>query len=164
MYKFITIDDGEITAGELLYRKAEFSLDYIQRGMTNIETYSLSINTLQIEVDFYNKRLLYVWGYFPLLHSENGRLVLPNYRLGGVRLISDIFPKKGMAYDLLVDIPWIKCFDIDSGWMYFGSSQYINDQPDVSIKFASDTIISLVDEMVVALWMRPKIVTTTTPA
>ena len=138
-----------------------FSLVYDEEGYSfNIEPFqydigftSLSVNLLQIEID-YDKRIVYVWGYEPLMrYKETNKFPLAYENRDLIAVINEeLIP--GVSIGLDNDKEWPTYINKKMGWVCVGN-------PTIEgrrlIEFAPDCVAALDHENeMVAIWLHPR--------
>jgi hypothetical protein len=149
--------------GELLYRQAEYSIDFkvasnelLAERVGGAGNTSLAFTTLQIEVGIERRELLYPWGLFPNTRWQIGHLSLPVFQNGRVRVISEgIELQSGVSISIPNCVAWPIVWDRVSGWICFGLALSSN---SVAIEYAKGAAVVIAGDQIVALWLRPKFV------
>ncbi|MFM0397877.1 hypothetical protein [Paraburkholderia aspalathi] len=148
---------GHAVDGDLIYRKSEFSIDFVQTkdsaGEKNsrVDVSSISIGTLQLEVSMKCGEVLFPWGYFSSSRWISHPLT-PPVAVPGRLLLSDTTTLlAGGASDLPGSEEWNTYFDRSSGWVLVGGECV----GDVAIEFATRVIGLLANEQLVGLWLKP---------
>ncbi|WP_037588721.1 hypothetical protein [Stenoxybacter acetivorans] len=147
--------------GKLFYYQSEYSLDFIEypdedftklpsaRGYT-----SISVDTLQIEIDIDTGKLLYPWGLFPLVNAIEKPLILPSSYYGEIYIrVRNSKLISGVSIDFPSAKNWVLYKDSSSGWIFIGDRNII--QYSFSIEFARNVIASIENNNIVAFWMKP---------
>jgi hypothetical protein len=148
---------GPILAGQLLYRHAEYSIDFVPSSneltarVGSSGTGSISIGTLQLEVSIDTGEILFPWGLLPHTRWIDRPMAVPN-ALPGRLFLSDISVLvPGGAVDLPGGGTWQTHFDSESGWLYTSG----DDTADVVVKFAANSGASIASEQLTGLWLKP---------
>ncbi|WP_239353055.1 hypothetical protein [Snodgrassella communis] len=150
-------------SGKLIYRKSEYSLDFIEYfddGLAKLSrnggSTSLTVHTLQIEIDINTGKLLYPWGLFPLMHIIDKSLSIPESHYGELFVKAE---KNKFISGVSIEFPdsenWAIFKDPLSGWIFVGNPSIT--QYACSIEFASNVIASIEKGYIVAFWMKPVI-------
>jgi len=149
---------GPALDGDLIYRKDEFSIDFVQKKTnTSEKTYrtdvsSISIGTLQLEVSMKYGEVLFPWGYFPFARWIN-RSLTPPIASSGRLFISDAATLLAGGTTSLPDsTSWSTYIDCSSGWLNIGGEA----PGEFAIEFATNVVASLIGERLVGLWLKPK--------
>lgn len=149
---------GPILAGRLVYRDAEYSIDFVPSSNELIArvgssgTGSVSIGTLQLEVSVDTGEILFPWGLFPHTQWAHRRMAAPIALSGRLFLSDASVLAPGGAVDLPGGGAWQANFDSESGWLYFG----VGHTADVVVEFAANTGASLSSDRLTGLWLKPK--------
>jgi hypothetical protein len=138
-----------------------FSLVYEEKGRSfniapfqkNIGFTSLSINCLQLEID-YDKRIVYVWGYEPLMKYEEINKFPESYEHKDLIALTDRKLIPGVSIGLDKNKEWPTYINKKMGWVCVGDPT-IEDRR--LIGFAPDCVAALdKDSEMVAIWLHPK--------
>ena len=141
--------DGTPLAGQIIYRRAERSLDVEPRQGRGVA--SLLVNDIQIEIDE-NGYLLYVWGFCPYQSWVPTKLSVPISCSGRLRYTNGaVVP--GVSKRLNTGKPWPIAYDASSGWLCIGEMS----ARDKVVAFAPDAIAVLRVDHLAALWLHPNI-------
>lgn len=148
--------------GELIYREAEYSLDFVCSESARAGgivgdggCMSLTIETLQIEVAVETGMLLYPWGFLPLRNSSFSPINVPRFILGGVHVcINETKLIKGVAFEVPGASLWVTVKDPDNGWIYIGPENYTSGNV-VYIKFADNSIVGISDGLMYCIFLKP---------
>ncbi|MDR1461124.1 MAG: hypothetical protein LBI78_05715 [Campylobacteraceae bacterium] len=151
-----------ILNGDLIYRKSEYSLDFIPNADSGIiyldrkNFCSLSINTLQLEVDIEKRKILYPWGYFPLVNYVYRKINKPQSVYGNIYINSNEGLQHGVSYDISNPKSWKLFKDIDNGWVCISKNEDINDiKNNICIEFAKNSILCIKNNTANSLFMKP---------
>src|SRR5262245_29668548 len=120
--KFRVDRNGVSLAGRLIYRVQEYSFDFLPAESVYSIT-SMCVNTLQLEIDG-EGRVLYAWGYCPLLNAVRTE-VLPPPALPGY-LISELNepPLRAVSIPVRADRQsWTVSVNDGSGWICIGNTK-----------------------------------------
>lgn len=147
---------GPVLSGQLAYRQAEYSFDFVPRAdelsvrVGSSGTGSISIGTLQLEVSVDTGEILFPWGLFPHTRWTDRLMATPNTSPGRLFLadISVLVP--GVGVDLPRSREWQTYFDRESGWLYTG----VGDTADVIVEFAANAGASLTSDELTGLWLK----------
>ncbi|MBZ0284085.1 MAG: hypothetical protein K8L97_25315 [Anaerolineae bacterium] len=152
--KFTLYDDHIPLNGKLIYNMQEYSFDFIakdehlaQGGMT------LSIGTLQIEVNIEDRFLLFPWGLHAYTAWVKGSLPQVIAKRAGVKVTFGDSVKAGVAVKVDTDKTWKTLFDPHIGWICVHSDNKFDQYQNV--EFAEGSIISLHESQIKALWLQP---------
>lgn len=150
-------------AGRLIYRSSEYSVDFIDCSREEVALSagakgccSLAVGTLQIEVGVETGRLLYPWGLCNLAHLESKCIPIKTIERAGIYIDSGgVELAVGAAVELPGSICWRMFKDVATGWICIGNF-------DMSakvrlIQFATNAMISLCGEAVIAVWIKPEV-------
>lgn len=149
--------------GQMIYRESEYSIDFIDYSREEVALRSggqgccsLAIGTLQIEVGVETGRLLYPWGLCPLINCEPIYIPIKPIDCGGIYIDT-----KGleMVAGTAVEIPgsnlWRMFKDMVTGWICVGD--YDMGEKVHLVQFSKSAMISLRDEIAIAVWIRPEV-------
>lgn len=148
--------------GSLIYRESEYSFDFSSSSEEQLKSrigsrgcMSVGVSTLQIEVGVETGRLLYPWGFFPLLDVGYERVILPNIVPGGVFVkLSRSELKQGVSFDIPNSEHWRVTHDIDSGWVHIGQSRNFCRQ-STYIEFADNSVVGIFKGEINCILIRP---------
>lgn len=161
--KFYFCESDTVLYGELVYRKPEYSVDFICSSTKQLKKksgsqgyMSLTVGTLQIEVGIETRSLLYPWGLLYLTSFENKALKIPSFKKGTI----NIDPEEpelinGISFNIPESNTWKTILDHDSGWIYMGRDDA--DQKNTSyIEFASGATLGLTGGDISCILIKPK--------
>lgn len=148
-------------SGRLVYRAAEYAIDFVDCARDEIALMagnrgccSLSLGTLQIEVGVETGRLLYPWGYCPLMNCELKSLPMKQIDAGAIYVGSC---GEGLIAGVALEFPgsrlWRMFKDEVSGWICIGDPA-IGENVHL-IQFSTDALLSFSEKRVTALWIKP---------
>jgi hypothetical protein len=113
---------------------------------------SLALDTLEIVVSCEKRLMLWIHGYWPYYSWRRHALSPPKASRGSVRVeLTDEF-KQGITYRMGVDT-WVTHFDAHTGWVVISDRGAIG-TGDV-VEFAVDTLATIDDGRLDAIWVRP---------
>lgn len=148
--------------GTLLYRAAEYSIDFEVKSKAELRkkvglhgSTSILFGTLQVEVAVDTRELLYPWGMFPRARWGVARLQPPDFTPGGIRLLPGDSLQAGVSHSFPAGDTWQILRDGISGWICVGEPGVALDA--VAIEYATDAGLVLKGEHLVSLWLRPSI-------
>jgi hypothetical protein len=156
-------EHGNYLDGTLVYRQSEYSIDFSVKSAAQLShlvegasSTSLLFTTLQIEVAIKNGDLLYPWGLFPHTQWQIGRLAVPEFRGGRVRLIRQGDElRRGVSIACPGSDSWPVVCDKGSGWICLGdATPRVN---AVAVEYARKAGVVLVDERIVSVWLQPEV-------
>ena len=150
--KFLVKEKSNDRCFSLVYDEEGYSFG-VEPFQSNIGFSSLSINYLQIEID-YDKRIVYVWGCEPLIQYERTNLFPEKYEKKDlVAVISrELIPGISIALDK--DQEWPTYINKEMGWVCVGDPT-IKDRR--LIEFAPDCVAALdTQNEMVAIWLHPR--------
>lgn len=150
----------EPLSGSLVYRKPEYSFDFVPTQpeilMTHARdagTTSIVIGTLQIEIAIASQLLLYVWGYHPTTSWRSGVISRPEAVVTALKLISNEPLIHGVSMPVDASPAWTTIHDPGSTWVQV---QQEGGQADTYFEFATDTVAGLTHEgKLVELLLKP---------
>ena len=135
---------------QLVYRQSEHSFQAIPKPNGGIT--SILVNDLQLEVDDQGT-VLYAWGLFP--HAEKcdpTTSVPPTARRLRLRFIPDEHWVPGVS-SRLNKTPWSMFANKSEGWVGVGDPNVPYEAQ--AVEFAPNSIAVLVDNSIVAVWLKP---------
>ncbi|NWA86444.1 hypothetical protein [Pseudomonas sp. D2002] len=162
---FATKKSQNHLVGELLYRNAEYSIDFLPTSKSEIASASgqlgrssLTMGTLQLEVSIETGRVLYPWGLFPLMHCKQTKLTMRPLINGEIYVdITQLVLASGVAYAIPGADQWELLRDLDTGWICVGNADMSENV--VLIEFSTDAVMSFKEEKFIALWLHPSMET-----
>ncbi len=159
MIQFLSEPLVALRAGRLEYRHSERSLAFVPidsgPGTTKTVTdaTSLSLGTIQLEVDIESRLVLQVWGYHPREAWIPGLVQAPEAVRGGLRVHESTKLARGVSVPITCDTSWVTTFDPASGWLSIHCDDV--EPPRTVVEFAESTLAGLSLTRLVALWLRP---------
>jgi hypothetical protein len=155
----VTWRESASLAGQLCYSKSEYGFRFevsnpadLKRRSADLEFSSVSIDTLQIEVDTHTGDALYVWGYEPYLGWQKSRIAPPDSQTGTVTLDPGEPFDPGVSYTLPAR-DWVRAHDPDSGWVRISAPGA--DTGDWHIEIADGTVLGGSGEELRSIHLRP---------
>ncbi|MCA9910688.1 MAG: hypothetical protein KC519_18660 [Anaerolineae bacterium] len=152
--EFISYKEHISVKGKLIYSMLDYSFDFFaeddrlaQGGTT------LSIGTLQIEVDIEDQFLLFPWGVHPHTAWVKGTLPKTKAQRGGIKVVFDVSAQPGIAIKIGPQNTWKTIFDENTGWVCVHSDS--NFSQHQNIEFAQSSIIGLHNNRIATLWLKP---------
>ncbi|SNS91794.1 hypothetical protein [Pseudomonas segetis] len=153
----------EPLSGRLIYRESEYSIDFVDCSREEIALRtggqgccSLVIGTLQIEVGVETGRLLYPWGLCPLINCEPKHMPMNHIDCGSIYIESAGFELvAGVAIEIPGSNLWQMFKDMATGWICIGD--YDMGDKIRLVQFSKSAMISLSDEVAIAVWIRPEV-------
>ncbi|MHC5226276.1 hypothetical protein [Ignatzschineria sp. LJL83] len=144
--------------GKLIYYMDEHSMDFILDAKNDTfgesGLISLTINTLQIEVDLKSGRLIYPWGFFPLININEKVLDIPQRGYGDIFINNQ---EDDFISGVSVRFPNFEvrelCRVSQTDWIFIGNVDELQDS--YSIEFAQNVIATLKNNKIVAFWFCP---------
>lgn len=163
MNQFSYQKSNRILAGKQIYRRNEYSFDFIPASPDFIRkligdkgSTSLSIDTLQIEVSIQQNRLLYVWGYYPWFKWKKKDLPEMNYSDGEV-FLSEQELVMGVSIDIDASKNWFTLYDEETGRIVVTYTENFADAN--MIRITNDTLLGLKKNMLQCLCIHPQFIT-----
>lgn len=153
MMNFSIKKNTENVKGVLAYRKAEHSLSFElssdQKSLIGLQgRTSLTFQTLQVEIDIASKRLLYPWGYFPIVNAISGDISEFDSQNGSVT-VQGMVLQPGVSIEYLSARKWKKIFDRRMKFIYFGPEELVFGE--VRIQICNDTFICFSENQPVSI-------------
>jgi|GEM_PF-2668569 len=159
--RFISSQAFTKLEGQLIYHSEEYSFDFrplshqaLANRVGNEGTTSITIDTLQIEVDIESGLVLYVFGYYPDKLWDLEKLPLITPQQGCIKVITDEKLKMGVSQTLADFNEWRTIYDLDSKWICISSTNDLY-QSAQYIEFADNIVAVLVGENLSSLWLKP---------
>ena len=137
--------------GQLVYCAEEYSFDFTSEELPYAIT-TLQINELQLAVND-EGRVLYVWGYCPLLRYEITESSPPPWVKGQLfaELDRELIP--GVS-ERVGDGRWPLSINPNNGWVCLGGASLQVDV--VAVEFAQSCVAVLSNGTLVSLWLHPQ--------
>ncbi|HET7176632.1 MAG TPA: hypothetical protein VFK21_11570 [Gammaproteobacteria bacterium] len=153
---FFIDKNAEKVKGILAYRKEEHSLSFElssdQKDLIGFQgRTSLTFQTLQAEVDIASKRLLYLWGYFPIVNAISGDISELDSQNASVT-VQDVVLRPGVSIEFLSARKWKKVFDRNMKFIYFGPEELAFGETRIQI--CNDAIICFSENQPVSMIIR----------
>ena len=145
----------DVLLGSLVYDPREYSFRF-ERGesaLSEAGVTSLSIGTLQIEVDVASGRVLYVWGLHPHGRWQEGHAVPNDVIRGGVQVLADPPLVSGVSLAVAAAGEWVTTHDPVSGWVHVYPLDWAGD--GVQVEVADDTLLGIEGDRLTSLWLKP---------
>lgn len=139
---------GAKIQGQLVYTKREYSFDFKPARAADI---ILMIGYLNLGIDSETMLAQQVWGYNPYTAWSEKKLSVPNSLVGELCLEKEF--QAGSSKKLVENEQWASSYDTTTGWICIGDDRL--SQNDIAIEFATNTIISLIDGRIKAIWLKP---------
>ncbi len=138
----------------MIYEFGTHSINMIKRYEN--PTFSLTIGTLELVIDYLAKKVLYVQGFFPLSKAINATIKLPNAKIGNyyINNIDYSNVEKFDIFSLANKIPKSKIyfdnnaivFDEDNGIIQLG---FVENEGNNYIKISDNIIIGQDSENII---------------
>lgn len=161
MIHFFVESDCLPLKGELVYRPNEYSFDFkveseseLARRAGSKGTISIVVGTLQLEVGIETGTVLFLWG----LHEHSvrwrrDRLPSISSEKSCVKVRFEQEPTVGVSQGLAEVGEWNTTYDVQSGWICVSGEE--RDSAQRYVEFAEGTIVGLIDEKLVSVWLHP---------
>ena len=134
--------------GQLVYRVEDFAFDTEKKAKCNSIT-SVLINEIQLELDN-EGYALFVWGLSPFPAWESTEIAPPRGRNGVLRMVGeDLVP--GVSIRVNKAERWKVWANQSEGYVCVGDPEHYGE----AIQFAPGAIAVLVQDHLVALWLKP---------
>lgn len=150
MVRFQVEDEQPLASFALVYRAAEHSID--PEPKPGGGEASLLINDVNLELDD-RARLLYAWGYCPLVAATATSEKPPQRSRNGVLAASLEGLVPGSSLRLNAAERWPVYVNEEAGWICIGEPRA--PAQAVWVEFAPATVAVLADAEIRALWLRP---------
>ncbi len=151
--KFIILpEDHKAKNASLTYSKEWGSFGTEPLSALDVGGSSILINDLQLEIDDEGK-ILYVWGYCPLIRYEKTNETPEHYICHGLQVILDKEIIPGISTRLNEGNPWPRYINPKTGWVCIGNPVT---QHTSMIEFAPDSIATMQGDQIIAVWLHPK--------
>jgi hypothetical protein len=151
---------GDPLAGLLVYSDLEYSFRFepaspidLARRSSALGRASLSIGTLQVEVDAGTGTVLFVWGLHPRQRWRMGAATPERARSGVLRAERPGGFQRAVSTSVAEVGEWTTIHDADSGWVRTTCDPAATD--DTQTLVASDTVLSLRSGRLCSIWLRP---------
>lgn len=148
--KFLIREPQKDQNFSLIYRDDDYSFDI--EPLDGSGDSSIMINDLQLEID-YDGKIIYVWGYCPLIKYEETNEIPKNYKSNSLVALLDKPPIPGISYRLNEKERWPIYINKKKGWVCIGNPRSLGEQ---SIEFISNCVAVLDKQEIVAIWLKPK--------
>ena len=152
---------GPVLSGLLIYDDSEYSFRYeadlseLRDRLGDGGVTSVTIGTLQIEVDVDSGQALFVWGLHPKAQWAEARLAPPRTQPGIVSFESEKPFSEGVSISAARVGVWNTQYDSKTGWVRVAPDP----APDESqIMIADGVVIGVLREELHSLWLRPLLV------
>ncbi len=148
--KFITQNNQKEKKSFLIYREDDYWFDtepYLD-GYSS----SVGIDRLELLSDYEEGKIVYVGGCLPLIMYEDTERYPQNYQTKSLIPILDD-PIPGICYGIKGSEKWPIHINKKKGWVCIGDHLTNGEQ---SIEFAPNCVAILVNQEIVALWLRPE--------
>jgi len=149
--QFEIICSDIVSDGQLIYVPEDYSFDYNAENRHGAE-YTIQLDTLQLAVDG-DGRVLYPWGYCPLIRFAVTEHIPPSSRRGilVVECADNFIP--GISVGLHNDAGWPVAINRQEGWVCIGDPSV----PELceAVEFANSAVAVLSEGKLVALLLRP---------
>jgi hypothetical protein len=152
---------GSSIPGRLIYNSSEYSIDFVDFCGEAVALRaggqgccSITVGTLQIEVGVETGRLLYPWGLCPLIGLEKKHIKMKRVEHAGVYVDSGEHELvAGVAIEIPGSVFWRMFKDVATGWICIGNCEM--EERVRLVQFSINAMISLRDEVAIAVWIRP---------
>ncbi len=143
--------------GVLVYDSGEYSFRFerSELGVTEQGVTSLSIGTLQVEVDVATGQVLFVWGLHPHTRWREGRARPERVVDGGVAVRVDQELVSGISVTLVEVGEWVTTCDSASGWVHVHPLGWSDD--GLQVRIADGTVLGLKEGELSSVWLKPSV-------
>ncbi|MDB2152532.1 hypothetical protein [Clostridium butyricum] len=139
---------SEINKGQVIYSKQELSFDF--KPIYSAD-YLLLIGYTNLSFDSESKNACQVWGCNPINTWINKILKKPKSIRGNLILDTELELGDNKRYVEAGE--WTTYFDKRNGWVCIG--EYEEENNDIAVEFAENTIAVVNQENLKALWLKP---------
>jgi len=158
--KFFSCEADSVLEGDLIYREAEYSVDFISVSPRHLRSrigcqgcISLTIGTLQIEVGIETKLLIYPWGFLPLVNVKKEKIEIPIFKRGGIKVdLCGLELVEGVSFEVLESGSWKTISDCESGWIYIGGGEALKNV--CYYEFAAGAVLGICNGDIVCIYIR----------
>jgi hypothetical protein len=152
--QFTIMYTGSNISGRLLYSADECSFVFQADGLPYAIT-TIQLNDLQLAVNA-EGRVLYPWGYCPLIRFAETKHIPPPSRSGTllIQFVDDLIP--GVTVRLINESGWPVAINRQEGWVCLGDP--LPPQCCEVVEFASSAVAVLSEGKILALWLKPSII------
>lgn len=142
---------SSVINGELHYVADEYSFAFTPLEQL-AEFTTLQLNSLQLSVNEFG-RVLYPWGYCPLVRAATTEFTPPPFRAGELysRHGGDYVP--GVTVQVGRRADWLVSRNVKSNWICLGDPE--PQGGGVAVEFASSSVAVVAEGGLVALWLKP---------
>jgi hypothetical protein len=148
--QFFAVRDLAPLAGLAVYRRGEYSFDFIADSPVDVSdrvgadgVATILIDDLQVSLSAESGRLLFAWGYEYFGRWAAGHLGWPDWSEAAV-FARDIEPwESGTGRRVGAAPEWAGSHDADSGWVRFFNQRVMPAEEDRYL-IATDTVVGLV--------------------
>ena len=156
LLRFAYMPDCKLLEGKLIYRQQEYSFDfYVAEAKTMVGGSTITIGTLQIEVNGDTGCLRYIWGYWPNVTWKAVTLPTINFFSGGVKVMPIEDVNDAIVVTLEEYEKWRTFYDAENGWLCITPVEPEHLQLCQHIEFARNIGASISQEQLQALWLHP---------
>lgn len=158
----LTAVQGSSLDGLLVYSDSEYSFRFdvgspadLASRLGSLGRTSLSIGTLQLELDIATGTALFVWGLHPRTRWVDGSCSPERATPGVVHVRGTPQLEAGVAIAVAEVGEWSTTYDRVTGWVRVAGDPSVADDAQISI--ASGTVLGLHRERLGSLWLQPAI-------
>lgn len=162
--KFTTDRSRQGISGQLVYIAKDYALNFLAVSAGDLKLHAggkgisaIAFDTLQLLVSVESRALLHPFGYFPrtswikkplpCICAKRGLIILNDKQ--------SVLPDVSMSFE--APDPWVRLYDENTGWLYYGPRDFADDPRGLLIEFAENSIACLSDQEIRSLWMKPVI-------
>lgn len=159
----LTTRPGVLLTGSVVYRRRDQSIDFEPADRAALEmrrgaqgSASLLIGTLQLELGVESRQILFPWGLCPQASWSRGTIGRVTSQAGELFLSAGVALRSGVSRRLREEGWKEPVFDVKSGWLSIGDLLPVF--APTYIEFASNCIAALVENELVSLRLKPRLV------
>ncbi len=148
--KFITQNSRKEKQSFLFYREEDYWFD--TEPFPDGYSSTVVVNCVQLLSDYDEGKIIYVGGFCPLIKYEDTERQPENYQTKSLIPILDD-PIPGIGYGIKGSEKWPLHINKKTGWVCIGDHMTNGEK---SIEFMPNCVAILVNQEIVALWLRPE--------
>ncbi len=147
--KFITQNNREQKTSSLIFREEEYSFD--TEPFPDGYSSSVLVSFLELLSDSYEGKIVYVGGYCPLINYQNTERYPQKFQTKS--LIPVLNNVSDNIYRIKRSMEWPLHINKKKSWVCIGDHMTDGEQ---SIEFVPNCVAILMNQEIIALWLRPE--------